>query len=119
MFRWLIGLTVVAGLAASMVAAPVSAHRTGSWLYPPQVGSKLDATGRFDLPACTGKGRYRWTRRSRPNSQQTWQFRHFECFTYNAIGYPGVVFMCVHSLSGGRIAITRVMQNNAYRPCRF
>jgi hypothetical protein len=83
------------------------------------VAFKLDAKGRFDRPACTGKGAYRFTNRSSPNNRQTWLFKHFECFTYNAVGYPGVVFICVHSLSGKRIRVGRVMQNNAYRPCRF
>ena len=118
MSRRLLCLLLVAALSAAVIAAPVSAHRTGSWLYPPQAAAKLDAKG-FDGAACSGRGAFRYTRKSRPTNRQTWHYRHFECFTYNGVGYPGVVFICVHSLSRGRISISRVMQNNAYRPCRF
>jgi hypothetical protein len=109
---------VAAAVITITLATPASAHGTGSWLYPPQVALKLGNKG-FDGASCTGKGAYRFTNRSSPNDHQTWLFKHFECFEYNGVGYPGVVFLCVHSLSGRRIMITRTMQNKAYRPCRF
>jgi hypothetical protein len=109
---------VAAAVVTITLATPASAHRSGSWLYPPQVALKLGNKG-FDAASCSGKGAYHFTNRSSPNDQQTWQFKHFECFEYNGVGYPGVAFICVHSLSGSRIIVTRVMQNNAYRPCSF
>jgi hypothetical protein len=115
--RLAVAFVAVVGVTITL-AGPATAHRSGSWLYPPQAAFKLDAKG-FDSAACTGKRAYRFTNRSTPNDHQTWQFKHFECFTYNGVGYPGIVFICVHSLSGRRIMISRVMQNNAYKPCRF
>jgi len=111
-------LVTAAAVTTTLATTPASAHRTGSWLYPRQVALKLSNKG-FDGASCTGKGVYRFTNRSSPNDHQTWLFKHFECFEYNGVGYPGVVVLCVHSLSGQRITITRKMQNNAYRPCRF
>lgn len=109
------------GLAAALaaIAAPVAApHAVGTWLYPPQVGLKLEAKG-FPLPACNGRRAYRFTSHSNPNSAQTWQFRHFACFTYDAVGGRGSVYICAHSLAGGRVSVTQVTFNNGYRPCRF
>ena len=110
-----LGALVAVALAAAVVIPAGSGHAVGSWLYPPEVGLKLAAKG-FTLPACSGRRAYRFTSRSNPNNQQTWQFRHFECFTYDN---RGTVFICAHSLDAGRVAVTRVMLNNAYTPCRF
>jgi hypothetical protein len=113
-------LAIVAGLALSawQLASPANAHRSGSWLYPPQVAQKLNGRG-FDGPTCIGKGSFRHTVRSSPNDRQSWQYKHFECSQYTGVGYPGIVVACVHSLADRRIAISRVMRNNAYMPCRF
>jgi hypothetical protein len=114
----LVAAVAAAAVVTTTLATSASAHRSGSWMYPPQVAFKLSAKG-FDAASCTGKGHYHFTNRSTPNNHQTWQFKHFECFEYNGIGYPGVVFICVHSLAGSRIMVTKVMQNNAYRRCTF
>jgi hypothetical protein len=111
---------VIAAVLAALLGVntdPARAHRSGAWMYPGQVAAKLSA--RFVSPACSGRGAYRFTNRSSPNDQQTWLFKHFECYSNNGVGYPGVAYICVHSLAGRRILVTRVMQNNAYRPCQF
>jgi hypothetical protein len=100
--------TVPAGEASSE-------HAQGSWLYPPEVVQKLNARGYS--PACSGRRAYRWTRRSDPNNRQTWQYRHFECFS--GVNPPTIKFICVHSAANRGIRITQVTVGNNYRPCRF
>jgi hypothetical protein len=110
---------LVMSLAAAMLVVQPAAlsstnHRNGAWLYPPEVAQTLSAHG-YPAPACSGRGSYRWTSRSTPNSLQTWQYKHFECF----FGAGPFTYLCVHSLQSRGIVISRVMVGNAYRPCRF
>jgi hypothetical protein len=116
MFRVTVASVLTVVVAALSTAASVDAHPSGSWLYPPQVAAKLSAKG-YPNFACTGRRGYRFTRFSRPDNLQTWQYRHFECFAYNGVGYPGLVYVCVHSLSNMRIAVTRVRQDSPVGPC--
>ena len=100
------------GVSASSAAEQ---HRSGAWFYPPQIARALAYRG-YASPACSGRGAFRWTWRSSPNDHQTWLYRHFECFS----GYPPTMtFFCVHSLKSGGIYISRIIDANAYRPCRF
>src|SRR5688500_7773141 len=107
-----IGVTAVVG---ALVAPVGESHPSGPWLYPPAVALKLEAKG-LPLPACSGRRVHRFTARSSPNNAQTWQFRHFECITYDAVGGRGQLFICAHSRVGGRVAVIRVMSNNGYAP---
>jgi hypothetical protein len=103
-------------VGAAMAGSTVQSHLRGSWMYPPGVVAKLENRG-YPSPACSGRGSYRWTNRSRPDDHQTWQYKHFEC--YSGVNPPTIKWLCVHSLQHRRIFISRVMIGDAYRRCHF